>query len=67
MHFPTALLAAATALAPLAAAAVPTAWTPRLNAIAVQKSGGFQDMVLTEINTNTLAAANATADNRQIS
>lgn len=69
MHFPTATLLAAAALGPLAAAvpAVPTAWAPRVNAVAVQKSGGFKDMILTEIRTNTLANSNGTDDNRRIS
>lgn len=69
MHFSTTLLAAAAALAPFAAAvpAVPAAWAPRVNAVAVQKSGGFKDLILTEIRTNTLANSNGTDDNRQIS
>ncbi|OBT41265.1 hypothetical protein VE00_08953 [Pseudogymnoascus sp. WSF 3629] len=69
MHFPITTLLAAAALAPFAAAvpAVPAAWAPRVNAVAVQKSGGFKDMILTEIRTNTLATSNATDDNRQIS
>ncbi|OBT51105.1 hypothetical protein VE04_09202, partial [Pseudogymnoascus sp. 24MN13] len=71
MHFPTTTttLLAAAALAPLAAAmpAAPPVWAPRLNAVAVHKSGGFKDMILTEIRTNTLRTSNGTDDNRQIS
>ncbi|OBT62335.1 hypothetical protein VE03_08472, partial [Pseudogymnoascus sp. 23342-1-I1] len=40
---------------------------PRVNAASVQAAGGFKDMVLTEIHTNTLETTNVTADNRQIS
>ncbi|OBT77922.1 hypothetical protein VF21_04319 [Pseudogymnoascus sp. 05NY08] len=69
MHFPTTLAVAAAALAPLAAAvpAVPPTWAPRVNAVAVQQSGGFKDMILTEIRANTLATSNGTDDNRQLS
>ena len=72
MQFPTLLLSAATAaLTPFATAAPPSAFdgmtAPRINAAAVQQAGGFKDMILTEIQTITLATTNATADNKQIS
>ncbi|KFZ10313.1 hypothetical protein V502_08206 [Pseudogymnoascus sp. VKM F-4520 (FW-2644)] len=67
MHFPTALSLVVTAAGFAAATPLEGLAAPRVNAATVQQSGGFKDMILTEIHTKTLAAANATADNRQIS
>lgn len=72
MHFPTALSSLLVAAAGLTAASpvepLEAFTAPRVSAATVQKAGGFKDMILSEIRTNTLgASANATAPNRQIS
>ncbi|KFX89628.1 hypothetical protein O988_08564 [Pseudogymnoascus sp. VKM F-3808] len=72
MHFPTALSSLLVAAAGLTAASPVEPFeaftAPRVSAATVQKAGGFKDMILSEIQTNTLgASANATAPNRQIS